>query len=71
MVVLADNDHLFSRLFRHRFRAEGELGGHSFGNLFIGALAEMTGDLPQAVKLAGEILASEAHLPRHFRQCRS
>jgi uncharacterized cofD-like protein len=42
---------------RHRFRSEGELGGHSFGNLFIAALAEMTGDFAQAIKLASEVLA--------------
>jgi uncharacterized cofD-like protein len=57
MVALAEDEHLFSQLFRHRFRAEGELAGHNFGNLSIAALAEMTGDFAQAVKLAGEILA--------------
>jgi uncharacterized cofD-like protein len=62
MVALAEDEHLFSRLFCHRFRAEGELGGHNFGNLFIAALAEMTGDLPQAIKLASEILAIRGHI---------
>jgi uncharacterized cofD-like protein len=57
MVALAEDEHLFSRLFRHRFHAEGELGGHSFGNLFIAALTEMTGDFTEAIKLASEILA--------------
>ena len=57
MVALADDEHLFSQLFRHRFRAEGELGGHSFGNLFIAALTEMTGDFAHAIKLASEVLA--------------
>ncbi len=57
MVALAEDEQLFSRLFRHRFHAEGELGGHSFGNLFIAALAEMTGDFTHAVKLASEVLA--------------
>jgi uncharacterized cofD-like protein len=56
MVALAEDEYLLSRLFRHRFRAEGELHGHSFGNLFIAALTEMTGDFTQAVKLASEVL---------------
>jgi uncharacterized cofD-like protein len=62
MVALAEDEQLFSRLFRHRFSATGELGGHSFGNLFIAALAEMTGDFPHAIKLAGEILAIEGRI---------
>jgi uncharacterized cofD-like protein len=43
MIALAEDENLLSRLFRHRFRTEGGLAGHSFGNLFIAALAEMTG----------------------------
>ena len=62
MVALAEDEHLFSQLFRHRFRAEGELGGHSFGNLFIAALTEMTGDFAHAIKLASEVLAIRDHI---------
>jgi uncharacterized cofD-like protein len=62
MVALAEDEHLFSQLFRHRFRAEGELGGHSFGNLFIAALTEMTGDFAHAIKLASEVLAIRGHI---------
>ena len=35
MVALSEDEHLIARLFRHRFRAGGELEGHSFGNLFV------------------------------------
>ncbi len=38
IVALADSDSLLTRLFQYRFE-EGDLKGHSFGNLFIGALA--------------------------------
>jgi len=44
MIALSEDSSLLSRLFRHRFRGEGELGGHSFGNLFLAALTEVTGD---------------------------
>lgn len=62
MVALSEDSHLLSKLFRHRFRGDGELGGHSFGNLFLAALAEITGDFAEAVKLSSEILASKGHI---------
>jgi uncharacterized cofD-like protein len=57
MVALSEDEGLMSRLFRHRFQAGGELEGHNFGNLFVAALTEMTGDFGHAIKLAGEVLA--------------
>lgn len=57
MVALSEDEQLMSRLFRHRFQAGGELEGHSFGNLFVAALTEMTGDFGHALKLTGEVLA--------------
>ncbi|MFQ3646815.1 MAG: gluconeogenesis factor YvcK family protein [Anaerolineae bacterium] len=45
LVALADDESLLARLFQYRFTT-GELKGHSFGNLFIAALADVvsTGD---------------------------
>ena len=57
MVALSEDEALMSRLFRHRFQSGGELEGHSFGNLFVAALTEMTGDFGHAIQLAGEVLA--------------
>ncbi len=57
MVALSEDEGLMSQLFRHRFQAGGELEGHNFGNLFVAALTEMTGDFGHAIKLAGEVLA--------------
>jgi len=62
MVALSEDSHLLSKLFRHRFRGDGELGGHSFGNLFLAAMTEITGDFAEAVKLSNEILASKGHI---------
>jgi uncharacterized cofD-like protein len=62
MVALSEDEHLIARLFRHRFRSGGDLEGHSFGNLFVAALAEMTGDFGQAIKLAAEVLATRGHI---------
>src|SRR5580698_10276191 len=62
MVALSEDEHLISQLFRHRFRTGKELEGHSFGNLFVAALVEMTGDFGQALKLAAEVLATRGHI---------
>ena len=62
MIALSEDSTLLSRLFRYRFRGDGELGGHSFGNLFLAALTEVTGDFTEAVRLSSEVLASKGHI---------
>jgi uncharacterized cofD-like protein len=62
MIALSEDSSLLSRLFRHRFRGDGELGGHSFGNLFLAALTEVTGDFVEAVRLSSDVLASKGHI---------
>lgn len=62
MIALSEDSTLLSRLFRYRFRGKGELGGHSFGNLFLAALTEVTGDFTEAVRLSSEVLASKGHI---------
>lgn len=62
MIALSEDSTLLSRLFRHRFSGSGELGGHSFGNLFLAALTEVTGDFTEAVRLSSEVLASKGHI---------
>ncbi len=48
IAALADDESLMVRLFQYRFAA-GDLGGHAFGNLFISALAGVTGSLERAL----------------------
>lgn len=55
LVALAADDTLISSLFRYRFD-EGEMSGHSLGNLMLAALAKMTGDFGEAVRRCGELL---------------
>jgi len=62
MIALSEDSTLLARLFRYRFRGSGDLGGHSFGNLFLAALADVTGDFVEAVRLSSEVLASKGHI---------
>lgn len=62
MIALSEDSTLLSRLFRYRFRGSGDLAGHSFGNLFLAALADVTGDFVEAVRLSSEVLASKGHI---------
>jgi uncharacterized cofD-like protein len=62
MVALSEDSLLISRLFRYRFKGSGGLAGHSFGNIFLAALADMTGDFAEAVRLSSGILASKGNI---------
>jgi 2-phospho-L-lactate transferase/gluconeogenesis factor (CofD/UPF0052 family) len=57
IAALADSDPLVTRLFEHRFEAQGgELKGHAFGNLFIAALAQITGSFERALEESSRVL---------------
>ncbi len=58
MVALSEDEALLSKLFQYRFSEGRGLKGHSFGNLFLTALTNLTGDFVQAVKVSSEVLAS-------------
>lgn len=62
LVALAEDEELLTRLFSFRFPGEGPTGGHSLGNLFMIALTHLTGDFPQAVRLAGEVLRTRGQV---------
>ena len=61
MVALSEDEHLLSRLFQYRFE-QGDLQGHSFGNLFVAALSGITGDFAQAVQMSSQILATRGRI---------
>jgi uncharacterized cofD-like protein len=62
MVALSEEEDLISQLFRHRFRTGTGLKGHSFGNLFVAALMEITGDFAHAIRLASQVLATRGRI---------
>jgi len=59
---LAEDEHLLTRLFQYRFESEGDLSGHSFGNLFLAALTGVTGDFLEAIKVSSEVLAIKGRI---------
>jgi uncharacterized cofD-like protein len=57
MVALSKDEDLLGKLFQYRFSAGRGLAGHSFGNLFLTALTNITGDFPEAVRVSSQVLA--------------
>ena len=62
IAALAEDEHLLTRLFNYRFESEGDLSGHSFGNLFLTALTGVTGDFLEAIKVTSEVLAIKGRI---------
>jgi uncharacterized cofD-like protein len=61
LAALSSDEALMAQLFQYRF-PDGGLGGHSFGNLFISALAEITGSFEEAVVESGRVLAIQGRV---------
>lgn len=57
LVALADQEHLLSKLFTYRFAGKGRLKGHSFGNLFLTAMADLMGGFDRGIAEASKVLA--------------
>ncbi len=57
MVALSEDEALLAQLFQYRFASGRGLKGHSFGNLFLTALTQITGDFARAVELSSAVLA--------------
>lgn len=57
LCALAYTEPLMEKLFQHRFGGNSALTGHNFGNLFIAAMAEVTGDMETALMESSKVLA--------------
>src|SRR5512143_2086398 len=57
LAALSNDEQMLTQLFRYRFSGAGELDGHSFGNLFITALADITGSFETAIAESGKVLS--------------
>ncbi len=58
LAALSNDEAMLSQLFQYRFdNTVAGLNGHSFGNLFISALSEITGSFEAAVAESGRVLS--------------
>lgn len=57
IAALADAEPLMTRLLEYRFPNDTGLGGHAFGNLFIAAMAGVTGNSERALMESSRVLA--------------
>lgn len=56
IAALADDEALTTQLFQYRFGGANDLGGHSFGNLFITAMAEVSGSFERGLLESSKVL---------------
>ncbi|MCW5877606.1 MAG: YvcK family protein [Anaerolineales bacterium] len=58
LAALSNDETLITQLFQYRFSGgESGMEGHSFGNLFISALSEITGSFEEAIAESGRVLS--------------
>ncbi len=57
LVALANEETMMRDLFQYRFEQDTEFSGHSFGNLFLTAMTQVTGDFEKALKESSKILS--------------
>ncbi len=60
--ALADDESLVTQLLQYRFGGGSGLAGHSFGNLFIAAMAELTGSFEKAILESSKVVASAGRI---------
>ena len=56
LTALAEAEPLMKELFRYRFKS-GRLSGQSFGNLFLAAMCDLSGDFETAIEKMSSVLA--------------
>jgi uncharacterized cofD-like protein len=58
LAAMSNDEAMLAQLFQYRFpNGSSGLDGHSFGNLFISALTEITGSFEEAVAESGRVLS--------------
>ena len=63
LVALSNDDGLLARLFGYRFSSDGDLGGHTVGNLLLIALTELNnGSFPKAIQEASKLLSTRGRI---------
>ncbi|WAA09896.1 gluconeogenesis factor YvcK family protein [Fervidibacillus albus] len=56
LAALSEVEPLIEEMFQHRFRTNGDLSGHSLGNLILAAMTNITGNFAHAVHELSRVL---------------
>lgn len=56
LAALSEVEPLIEEMFQHRFESNGDLSGHSLGNLILAAMTNITGNFAQAVQELSKVL---------------
>ncbi|MER2181473.1 MAG: gluconeogenesis factor YvcK family protein, partial [Desemzia incerta] len=63
LVSLSDIPEMQKEIFQYRFAVEDQsLAGHSIGNLIISAMAEMKGNIYEAIQVLGKMMMIDGHV---------
>ena len=62
LTALSNDEQMLSQIFQYRFSSGDGLEGHSLGNLFIAALADITGSFEEGVAESGRVLAVQGRV---------
>ena len=63
LVSLSDIPEMQKEIFQYRFAIEDQsLAGHSIGNLIISAMAEMKGNIYEAIQVLGKMMMIDGHV---------
>lgn len=62
IAALADDESLVTRLLHYRFSSDAGLDGHNFGNLYISAMAGVTGSFETALEASSQVLAVQGRV---------
>jgi uncharacterized cofD-like protein len=62
LAALSNDEALMTQIFQYRFGSGAGLNGHSLGNLFITALADITGSFEEGVAESGRVLAVQGRV---------
>lgn len=62
IAALADDESLVTRLLQYRFSSDAGLDGHNFGNLYISAMAGVTGSFEAALEASSQVLAVQGRV---------
>lgn len=70
ILAMSNTEPLMEKLFQYRFTLRGDIAGHPFGNLFLVAMTDITGDFQRAIKECSAVLSVRGEvLPATMSMC--